>query len=343
MKKKIITFVAVLLASILAAFFFTNGRLFSTPRFFLVGTAWSLSIWLTQSYGNAFIIRLLDRKFSWLEKPKVRFVLSLLAISLYSFVAFVFVDGLFNFLVSGKFGYINESGGIAVEALYKSGRIAVTISLVISFVLTGVGFLRAWRNAAVDAERLQKEVYRHRYESLRNQVNPHFLFNSLNVLTELVHEDPNVAVRFIRQLSDVYRYVLESRDRDVVSVDDELKFAESYLYLLEMRFGEKLKVQIFRASGTDGWLVPMSLQLLLENVAKHNAISSSQPIDVRIRVDHDQISVTNTVVKRTAQEESTGVGLNYLSERYASLGGEMIVSNGSNTFEVILPILKSEM
>ena len=163
MKKKIITFVAVLLASILAAFFFTNGRLFSTPRFFLVGTAWSLSIWLTQSYGNAFIIRLLDRKFSWLEKPKVRFVLSLLAIYLYSFVAFVFVDGLFNFLVSGKFGYINESGGIAVEALYKSGRIAVTISLVISLVLTGVGFLRAWRNAAVDAERLQKEVYRHRY------------------------------------------------------------------------------------------------------------------------------------------------------------------------------------
>jgi two-component system, LytTR family, sensor kinase len=110
-----------------------------------------------------------------------------------------------------------------------------------------------------------------------------------------------------------------------------------------MRFGEKLKVQIFRASGTDGWLVPMSLQLLLENVAKHNAISSSQPIDVRIRVDHDHVSVTNTVVKRTAQEESTGVGLNYLSERYASLGGEMIVSNGSNTFEVILPILKSEM
>lgn len=343
MKKKLITFAAVLVASILAAYFFTSGRLFSSPKFFAVGTSWSLAIWLSQSYGNAFIIKLLDRRYSWLEKPKLRFVLNILAISFYSFVAFIFIDGLFTYFVSGKLGYINENGDVVVDALYKSGRIAVTISLIVSFSLTGVGFLRAWKNAAVEAERLQKEVFRHRYESLRNQVNPHFLFNSLNVLTELVHEDPNVAVRFIRQLSDVYRYVLESRDRDVVSVNDELKFAESYLYLLEMRFAEKLKVQIFRANGTDGWLVPMSLQLVLENVAKHNAISSSQPIDVRIRVEKNHVSVTNTVVKKSSQEESTGVGLNYLSERYASLGGEMIVSNNLNTFEVILPILKSEM
>lgn len=343
MKKKLITFAAVLVASILAAYFFTSGRLFSSPKFFAVGTSWSLAIWLSQSYGNAFIIKLLDRRYSWLEKPKLRFVLNILAISFYSFVAFIFIDGLFTYFVSGKLGYINENGDVVVDALYKSGRIAVTISLIVSFSLTGVGFLRAWKNAAVEAERLQKEVFRHRYESLRNQVNPHFLFNSLNVLTELVHEDPNVAVRFIRQLSDVYRYVLESRDRDVVSVNDELKFAESYLYLLEMRFAEKLKVQIFRANGTDGWLVPMSLQLVLENVAKHNAISSSQPIDVRIRVEKNHVSVINTVVKKSSQEESTGVGLNYLSERYASLGGEMIVSNNPNTFEVILPILKSEM
>lgn len=307
----------------------------------MVGTSWSLAIWITQSYGNGMLIRLLDRYYSWLENPKTRFVLSLFLISMYSFIAFIFVDGLFTYFVSGKFGYLNEHGEIVPEALFKSGRIAVAISLSISFILTGVGFLRAWKNAAVDAERLQKEVFQHRYEALRNQVNPHFLFNSLNVLSELVYENQNDAVKFIKQLSDVYRYVLLSRDRDVVELNDELNFAESYINLLEVRFAEKLKVQLFRANGADGYLVPMSLQLLLENVVKHNIMSSAHPIDVRIRVDVNHISVTNSVVKKATFEESTGVGLSYLSERYASLGAQVEIKETENVFEVTIPILKS--
>lgn len=341
-RKKWITFGAILAASIAAAYFFTNGKLFSSSRYFFIGTAWSLAIWMTQSYGNGYINKLIDRRLSWLTQPVWRFVATLVSVSVYSMFAFVAVDALFTFLVSGKPGYWDPERGLVLDAVVKSGRIALVISLVITFTLTAIGFLRAWRESVLQAERLEKEVYRQRYMALRNQVSPHFLFNSFNVLSELVVEDQKLAVRFIRQLSLVYRYVLDSRERDVVPLNEELEFAESYLFLLSIRFEDKIRTHIFRGEGVDGWLVPMSLQLLLENVVKHNVLSAQHPVEIRIRVESDRLVVTNTRTEAPGnRENSTGLGLTYLADRYKMLGHTLHIVETEQAFEVSIPLLQT--
>jgi LytS/YehU family sensor histidine kinase len=172
-------------------------------------------------------------------------------------------------------------------------------------------------------------------------VSPHFLFNSLNALTNLVYEDQEKAVKFIKQLSEVYRYVLDTRDKEVVSLTEELKFLESYLFLQRIRFGNKLRVTI-DLSG-DPMLAPLALQMLIENAIKHNIISEADPLNIRIFSEDGYLTVENNLQKKSVLgERSSGVGLDNIRKRYEFLTDrEVKVLETPVSFVVKLPLLNS--
>jgi LytS/YehU family sensor histidine kinase len=179
-------------------------------------------------------------------------------------------------------------------------------------------------------------------EGLRNQVNPHFLFNSLNTLVYLIPEDSEKAVRFVQQLSKVYRYVLESREARIIPLQDELAFLQSYIFLLKERFGENLQVKLTDLNGqTDGAIVPLTLQMLFENAIKHNVISTEKPLMIEVFAEKGHLVVRNNLQRKNQVMDSTGVGLENIRTRYRMLTDrevEVIVSR--EYFTVLLPMVE---
>jgi PAS domain S-box-containing protein len=172
-----------------------------------------------------------------------------------------------------------------------------------------------------ESRQLQRENLRSQYETLKNQVNPHFLFNSLNVLTSLIKLDPDLAEKFTEQMAKVYRYVLEHREEDLVSLKTEYDFINSYVFLLEIRFKDKVKVKINIPEGKmDSKVPPLALQLLIENAVKHNTFSKKQPLVINLDIDEENyLTVINNLSKRELKIESTGVGLVNISVRFSHL------------------------
>jgi two-component system, LytTR family, sensor kinase len=188
-------------------------------------------------------------------------------------------------------------------------------------VLTGYQILKNEHETKLQAEQLQKEIARAQFESLKHQVNPHFLFNSLNVLTSLISIDPVVAEKFTEQLSKVYRYILEHKGEDLVPLKSEIDFIYSYIFLLEIRFKDKLQVQINLPSDELNLLIPpLTLQLLVENAIKHNSFSKKEPLHIVVSIDTPgYLSVVNNCQSRDEKLASTGVGLKNITNRYSYL------------------------
>ncbi len=198
------------------------------------------------------------------------------------------------------------------------------------------------RQATLDAEVLQKENIIAKYESLKSQVSPHFLFNSFNALTNLVYEDQDKAAKFIKQLSEVYRYVLDTRDKEAVPLDEEVKFLTAYLFLQQIRFGNKLKLDI-QLDGTRSLVAPLVLQMLVENAIKHNIISEENPLKIYLRVEDGFIVVENNLQKKSVMlEESAGVGLDNIVRRYAFLSDKAVEITTGERFTVKLPVIPEE-
>lgn len=209
-----------------------------------------------------------------------------------------------------------------------------------------VGFavflLNRWRTSLAEMERYKKENAEYKFETLRTQVNPHFLFNSLNTLSSLVYEDRDKASGFIRDLSDVYRYVLDNRNRDTVLLGEELKFIRAFVYLYQLRFDNKLKVDIAVSEADYNRLIaPMTLQLLVENAVKHNVVSAARPLSIRIATDKNAcISVSNNLQKKSTAVVSSEIGLKNIISRYAYLTAEpVVVEENEHEFLVKIPLI----
>lgn len=197
----------------------------------------------------------------------------------------------------------------------------------------------------IKAEELGKEAAQAQFSALRNQVNPHFLFNSLSILSSLVEVDAKLSVQFINRLSKAYRYILEQRDAERVPLRTELDFIESYTFLLRIRFDERLQVHINVTEGDRDrfQIAPLTLQLLVENAVKHNRMSDEEPLIVTIDRQDDYLRVTNPLQPRPRMEESTGVGLTNIVNRYRLLSNKPVwVGESEGAFVVKIPLLKSE-
>ena len=335
--KKPITWLLILLGSMASGILFSNGAALKNPLSFLIATLWSLVVWVTQWYGNEYIFETIDKRISWLEQPVKRLILGFIALVVYSASAIILVNLAFTLLV---FGGIPDN--FYTWALFN-GRIAVIISLTISTILSAISFFQSWRQAAVNEEKLQSEMLEYQYKSLVNQVNPHFLFNSLNVLTSLVHEDPDLAVKFIQQLSKVYRYTLENRDRELVSFEEEKKLIEYYLFLLNIRFEDSLDIDLQLDENKKGMLIPMALQILVENAIKHNMISKQKPLKIKIETCDGVVCVSNNLQLPENKPHSTGFGLENINKRLRLLSDKGLkLEQTETTFTAMLPILTVE-
>ncbi|GAA4419695.1 hypothetical protein GCM10023187_54250 [Nibrella viscosa] len=204
---------------------------------------------------------------------------------------------------------------------------------------------RGYRELAqlrINAEQLKREATQAQFVALRNQVNPHFLFNSLSILASLVEVDPKLSVRFIKQLSKVYRYILDQRDSERVSLKTELDFLDAYNFLLNIRFEGKLQIlnKVPELEASRYGIAPLTLQLLVENAVKHNQMSVEQPLVVTIETAGDYLLVSNPLQRRPQAEDSTGMGLENITNRYRLLT-DRPVSTGEedNCFVIKLPLL----
>jgi two-component system, LytTR family, sensor kinase len=204
-----------------------------------------------------------------------------------------------------------------------------------------ISFYVKLQKTVAEKEQLQRQNVESQLEGLRNQVNPHFLFNSLNTLTWLIPENSDKAVRFVQQLSKVYRYVLESRDAKIVSMREELEFLKSYTYLLYERFGNNLEVRITDIpDSTHCCIVPLSLQMLFENAIKHNIISQEKKLVIEVFTEQNKLVIRNNIQRKNQVMDSTGVGLENIQNRYLLLTGktvEIVISQ--QYFTVILPMI----
>ena len=179
------------------------------------------------------------------------------------------------------------------------------------------------------------------YRQLKSQINPHFLFNSLNVLVSLINKDREAAVKYTKKLSAVYRYVLTRDCQDTVTVREEMDFIGNYIGILKTRFSEGLEFRCaVREEDMTKSVPPMSLQLLIENAVKHNAVMPENPLVISVDSDGKYLSVSNSIRPRMSRSEGTGIGLKNLSEKYEILAQrDICVAKDDDSFTVKLPLL----
>jgi LytS/YehU family sensor histidine kinase len=211
------------------------------------------------------------------------------------------------------------------EHLFEGALVSFIMNTVLVAISEGIFFFDQWKHSLVEQEKLnlekeklEKENIEIQYETLKNQVNPHFLFNSLNVLSSLIQTDPSKAEEFVDEFASVYRYVLEVNEKSLVTVNEELEFIRSYLFLQKIRFDKSLSFRIdIPESVLFDFIPPLALQIVLENTIKHNLITRDKPLFVEIYTDNSAIIVKNNLQPRSDRTDSTGIGLNNLRERYS--------------------------
>ena len=223
--------------------------------------------------------------------------------------------------------------------------VSVVITFVVTLAIHAIYFYKAYQENKVKEQKIIAGTASAQFESLKNQIDPHFLFNSLNVLSSLIEENPESAQKFTTSLSKVYRYVLEQKDKELVSVAEELKFAKTYMNLLKMRFENSITFEIPEGfDNEEAKVVPLSLQLLLENCIKHNIVSEAKPLHVKISVENNQLVVTNNLQKKEVLSDRKGVGLQNIVNRYAILTKRtVLVEENEQEFKIFLPILTKQI
>jgi two-component system, LytTR family, sensor kinase len=199
-----------------------------------------------------------------------------------------------------------------------------------------------FEEVSLKAERLEKESVQSQFAALKNQINPHFLFNSLSILSSLVHVNADLSEKFIDQLSKAYRYILEQKDNEQVALKTELDFIQSYVFLLKIRFEDKFLVNFDIPPSYENQyrIAPLTLQLLVENVVKHNQMSEEEPLHVHILAQNDELVIKNNLKPRPQSNASTGVGLQNIINRYGLLTDRKVwVGETDGNFIVRIPLL----
>tara|TARA_R110002111_G_scaffold13505_2_gene38050 strand:+ start:56 stop:730 length:675 start_codon:yes stop_codon:yes gene_type:complete len=184
-----------------------------------------------------------------------------------------------------------------------------------------------------------------KYQQLRSQLSPHFLFNNLSVLTGLIEEEPKKAIHFLENLSSVYRYFLTQEKQDLVKLEEELEFADKYMDLLQIRFEDSISYNSSILSNVPKnlFILPLSLQQVFENVVKHNEISTEKPMEINLSIEDDYLVISNSLIPKKQLEKSDKIGLKNISNRYGFFTDKEIRVGSDDKYYIIkLPVLKIE-
>ena len=289
--------------------------------------------------GNGIVNEYLNTKWDWVKQTNQRVWAGIIGTVIYTVIAVLIIHYVQYILI---FEYKLEN--FFSETLIWVHLFAIIFSLGVAAFFHAKGFMVNWKSAMTQETTKQEIVAKTetaKFESLKNQLDPHFLFNSLNVLTSLIGENPHQAERFTTKLSKVYRYVLEQRNKDLVPIEEELKFAKTYMELLGMRFEDAVQFNIPDAISTNELkIVPLSLQLLLENAVKHNVVSTSKPLTINIYEEDNYLIIENNINPKEAIGKSTKVGLQNIADRYGLITDKGVkIENNNKIFKVSLPLL----
>jgi sensor histidine kinase YesM len=288
------------------------------------------------SWGGSRVEHFLDPRVSWIHTPVKRLLLTTILYLAYAFIGCFLIVFSYSWIVN-KFPLTQ----IPWMHILRFSLIPMYIALAFMAIFTTRSWLLEWRKSAIEAEQLRSEMLASQNQSLKDQLNPHFLFNSLNTLSNLVYEDADRSAAFIQKLSRIYRYVLEVQQEELVPLASELDFARNFLELHKIRFGENLNFSIKVPDGQGLFLPPLSLQLLLENAIKHNIASNENPLFIQIIQKGQELWISNTLQPKTSQSEpSTGIGLNNIQSRYLLLSKvQPEVIRAEHEYLVKLPLL----
>jgi len=305
-----------------------------TGQMFLFGSMNSVLIGGSFMLGLTTMIRILDQKLPWLHNPLKRLIVQFFITIGFSLVLIVAAILLTGFFWDQK-----------ITSDYFLGNGILMMKIVFLFVFLGslisnaIMFFKNWKEAAVQQEKLKREQLALQYEALKSQVNPHFLFNNLNSLTSLISTNPEKAIDFVKQLSEVYRYVLDQKDHELVPLETELKFLESYIFLQKIRFEKNLHVEIDVDAGMFK-VIPLSVQMLVENAIKHNEISDKNPLLIRIFSTNDDYLIVENRLQKKANSEGSGSGIQNIKGRYEFFTDrKVILAESAERFSVSIPLL----
>lgn len=229
----------------------------------------------------------------------------------------------------------------------KAGNyiIASVFTFIIISIVHIVYLYKYYQETKLKEQKIIAGTANAQFESLKNQIDPHFLFNSLNVLSSLIEENPDNAQRFTTSLSKIYRYVLEQKDKELVTVSEELAFAKTYMNLLKMRFENSITFELpENYDNLEAKVVPLSLQLLLENTIKHNVVSEKKPLHIKIFIQDNYLVVENNLQKKEVLQDRKGVGLQNIVNRYGLLSKrKVLIEESESYFKVLIPILTKQI
>jgi hypothetical protein len=304
-----------------------------------INFGYSLLYGLSLYYANAFVFIYLDSVYT-----ETRFSVQRLIVG---FVSTFFITLFVIFLLRVFEEVIVEKQSFTdyIESEKSSSfLIPVVVFLIVSLAIHAFYFYKALQETKVKEQKIIATTANAQFESLKNQIDPHFLFNSLNVLSSLIEENPENAQKFTTSLSKIYRYVLEQKDKELVAVEEELAFAKIYMQLLAMRFENSISYELPENTNVDAKVVPLSLQLLLENCIKHNIVSSSKPLHIKISIEDNQLVIENNWQKKEVLSDGKGVGLQNIVNRYALLTERQVkIIQNEISFKVYLPILTKQI
>lgn len=329
-------FVGTLVFLVLVIIQYINGYTFSNVKEVLMGfmynQIYAIVLYMANAYYFDFLLKLFPKqvfKTKNLLKGAVGGV----------FITIVSLFGI-RIFIETVIGNSSIAQFIAEERadFYYIGFI---ISVVVTTIFYAIYYYKNKQDKKITEQKIIAGTASAKFDALKNQLDPHFLFNSLNVLTGLIEENPEAATRFTTSLSKVYRYVLEQKNKELVTLEEELKFAKLYMSLLTVRFEDSIILTLpDHLEDPEAKVVPLSLQLILENAVKHNQVMSSKKLYIKISEENGSLVVTNNYQPKQVLKESTGVGLRNIRDRYELLTNRpvQVNSNGKN-FSIAIPIL----
>ena len=317
----------------LTMLFVLNGEKL-TGRLVLYGSLNSVIVGGIFAIGITSIVHFLDRKIPWLQAPVKR-----LTIQFFATVAFSVVIISLAIPLTGFFMNQQITSLYFIQTGYFMLKIAFLFIFTGSLITNAILFFKNWKEAAVQQEILKREQLTLQYETLKSQVNPHFLFNNLNSLTSLISSNPEKAIHFVKKLSEVYRYVLDQKNHELVDLETELKFVESYIYLQKIRFENNLEVEI-DVQPKNLKVIPLSVQMLVENAIKHNEISDKKPMQIRVFTTDNQFLVVENKLQKKSGSEGNGSGIQNISDRYKFFTDKQVEINiNTERFRISIPLL----
>ena len=272
-------------------------------------------------------------RLTWHRHPTGNLVLSVILSGVY---------GVLIMVLSMKLLHLSGRGSAPVFHDYVVNSIyAALFTMLLGLIINGQHFLQQWKKSAEDNERMKTELLQSQHEALKNQVNPHFLFNALNTLTSLIPEQPATAIQFVQSLSNIFRYSLQHHRESTVLLATELKVATAFLFLQQQRFTGQLNVSInITEPSKQRHIVVHSLLILLENVIKHNEISAQNPLSIFIETEEDYLVVANAYQPKKQAQPSLGLGLSNIVERYKIITELPVLIRNTELFTVKIPLLK---